>query len=43
MTDARHPDFGGLKHRVALKIATAKGVQSTQDILSLYSKRLGGK
>jgi hypothetical protein len=43
MNDSRLPDYGGLKLGVVRKIATGKGVQSTQDILSLYSKRLSGK
>jgi hypothetical protein len=43
MNDSRMPDFGGIKLSVVRKIATEKGVQSTQDILSLYNKRLGGK
>src|SRR5260370_3152200 len=43
MTNPRLPDYGGIKLSVVRKIATGKGVQSTQDILSLYSKRLSGK
>jgi hypothetical protein len=43
MNDSRLPDYGGLKLSVVRKIATAKGVQSTQDILTLYNKRLSGK
>jgi hypothetical protein len=43
MNDSRLPDYSGIKLSVVRKIATGKGVQSTQDILSLYSKRLGGK
>jgi hypothetical protein len=43
MNDSRLPDFGGIKLGVVRKIATGKGVQSTQDILSLYNKRLSGK
>jgi hypothetical protein len=43
MNDSRLPDYGGLKLSVVRKIATGKGVQSTQDILTLYNKRLGGK
>ena len=43
MNDSRLPDYGGLKLSVVRKIATGKGVQSTQDILSLYNKRLSRK
>src|SRR5271157_5695605 len=40
MNDSRLPDYGGLKLSVVRKIATGKGVQSTDDILTLYHKRL---
>jgi len=40
MNDSRVPDFGRLKLSVVRKIATAKGVAFTRDILSLYFKRL---
>ena len=43
MNDSRMPDYGGLKLNIVRKIATGKSVQSTQDILSLYNKRLAGK
>jgi hypothetical protein len=43
MNDSRLPDYGGLKLSVVRKIATGKGVQSTEDILTLYHKRLSGK
>jgi hypothetical protein len=43
MNDSRLPDFGGLKLGIVKKIATGKGVESTQDILNLYHKRLSGK
>jgi hypothetical protein len=43
MNDSRLPDYGGLKLSVVRKIATGKGVQSTDDILTLYHKRLSGK
>jgi hypothetical protein len=43
MNDSRVPDFGVLKLSVVRKIAIAKGVGSTRDILSLYLKRLSGK
>ena len=43
MNDSRVPDFGTLKLSVARKIATAKGVASTRDILNLYQKRLTEK
>jgi hypothetical protein len=43
MNDSRLPDYGGLKLSIVRKIATGKGVQSTQDILSLYNKRLSGR
>jgi hypothetical protein len=43
MNDSRLPDYGGLKLSVVRKIATGKGVQSTEDILTLYHKRLSRK
>jgi hypothetical protein len=43
MNDSRLPDYGGLKLGVVRKIATGKGVQSTQDVLHLYGKRLTAK
>lgn len=43
MNDSRLPDFGGIKLGIVKKVETGKGVESTQDILNLYHKRLGGK
>jgi hypothetical protein len=43
MNDSRMPDYGGIKLSIVRKVATEKGVQSTQDILTLYNKRLSGK
>jgi hypothetical protein len=43
MNDSRMPDYGGIKLSIVRKVASEKGVQSTQDILSLYNKRLSGK
>jgi hypothetical protein len=43
MNDSRLPDFGGLKLSVVRKIATSKGVESTNSILDLYHRRLTPK
>jgi hypothetical protein len=43
MNDSRLPDFGGFKLGIVRKIATGKSVESTHDILALYSKWLNAK
>ena len=40
MNDSRMPDYDGLKLAAVRKVATSKSVQSTRDILGLYSKWL---
>ena len=43
MNDSRLPDFGSLKLAVVRKVATAKGVESTRDTLTMFYNRLNGK
>jgi hypothetical protein len=43
MNDSRLPDFSTIKLVAARKIATAKGVESTHDVLSIYLKKVAGK
>ena len=43
MNDSRIPDYAGLKHIAVRRIATAKGIESTRDILNLYLRKLTGK
>ena len=40
MNDSRLPDFGGLKLRVVLKVATGKAVEGTSDTLEIFKRRM---
>lgn len=42
MNDSRIPDFSGLKLGAVRRIATAKGLASTRDILNLHLRKLSG-
>src|ERR1700687_6069044 len=39
MNDSRIPDYAGLKFMAVRRIATAKGIESTRDILNLYFRK----
>jgi hypothetical protein len=43
MNDSRIPDYAGLKYMAVRRIATAKGIESTRDMLNLYLRKLTGK
>jgi hypothetical protein len=43
MNDSRIPDYSGVKFIAVRKIATAKGIESTRDILNLHLRKLTRK
>jgi hypothetical protein len=43
MNDSRIPDYAGLKFMAVRRIATAKGIESTWDMLNLYLRKLTEK
>jgi len=43
MNDSRIPDYAGLKFMAVRRIAMAKGIESTRDMLNLYLRKLTGK